>query len=87
MTTALNGYCASLTAAALDAVRSDPNVEYVTEDSVVSVDYESIHFPTTDPAARALTDVDSSIRRPGTAENLGQGVNIYVVGETRRYSG
>jgi hypothetical protein len=79
MAIALNGYCAKLTGTALDAVRSDPDVEYMAEDSIISIDEESTLSLTTGPAVRALAGVDPSIRR---AENLGEGVDIYVIGET-----
>jgi hypothetical protein len=78
VTTALNGYSAKFTGAALDAVRSDPSVEYVMKDSIVSTDSKSTRSRTTGSAARAL--VDRGIRRPSSA--LGLGVEIYVLGET-----
>jgi hypothetical protein len=83
MTTALNGYCAKLTGVALDAVRSDPNVEYVKEESILSMDYEPIRSPTTAPTSRTL--LDRFFRHPRN-NDLGQGVDIYVVGETCTYS-
>jgi hypothetical protein len=79
---ALNGYSAKLTGAALDAVRSDPNVKYLTEDSIVSIDSTSGPSPTTGPAARAL--VNRGTRRPSST--LGLGVDIYVLGETIAYA-
>jgi hypothetical protein len=79
MAIALNGYCAKLTGTALDAVRSDPDVEYMAEDSIVLIDDESTLSLTNGPAVRALAGVDPSIVR---TENLGQGVDIYVVGKT-----
>jgi peptidase inhibitor I9 len=87
---ALNGYCAKLTGAALDAVRSDPTVEYMEEDSILLIDEESTRSLTTDPGARALDGVGPSIRRAGNSDDeysLGKGVDIYVVGETHSYAG
>jgi hypothetical protein len=79
MTTALNGYSAKLTGAALDAVVSDPNVKYVAEDSMISIDSTSNHSCTDVPVARAFDDRD--IRRDSSSD-LGTGVDIYVLGET-----
>jgi hypothetical protein len=41
LTTALNGYAAKLTGVALDAVRSDPNVEFIEQDAMFSSDDDS----------------------------------------------
>ena len=84
MTTALNGYCAKLTGAALDAVHSDPNVDHIEEDGIVSIEYEPIGTPTTvDP----VDPVGPDHRGPPcpTPTDLGNGVDIYVLGETLPY--
>jgi hypothetical protein len=84
MTTALNGYCAKLTGAALDAVRSDPNVDYLSEESFMSIDYETIRSPANGPVGPAgRTLVDRSFIHP-TAP-YGNNVDIYVFGETPPY--
>ena len=81
MTTALNGYCAKLTGTALDAVRSDPNVDHIEEDGIVSIEYEPIGTPTTvDPAG---PDHAGLLYR--TPTDLGNGVDVYVLGETLPY--
>ena len=87
---ALNGYCAKLTGAVLDAVRSDPTVKYMEEDSILSIDQEPTFALTTDPAARALDGVGSSIYRTSNSDDengLGEGVDIYILGETHSYAG
>jgi hypothetical protein len=84
--TALNGYCAKLTGAVLDAVRSDPNVRSIKQDYIFSIDYESTDSPTTDPAPRAIADFDPTIRRDGIPGSRGQGIDIFVVGKTRFYA-
>ena len=82
MTTALNGYCAKLTGAALDAVHSDPNVDHIEEDGIVSIEYEPIGTPTTvDPVGP-----DHIGRSKPTPTDLGKGVDIYVLGETLPYA-
>jgi Peptidase inhibitor I9 len=85
MTIALNGYCAKLTGAALDAVRSDPSVEYVEEESILSIDYdyEPFHSPTTGPAGRTLVD---RLFPRWTPRDLGAGIDIYVLGEAAPYA-
>jgi len=84
MTTALNGYSAKLTGAALDAVLADPSVDYVTEDSIYSINNVSTGSPTTGPASRARAVVDEVGRRDGPN---GQGVDVYILGETLLYTG
>ena len=87
---ALNGYCAKLAGTALDAVRSDPTVEYMEEDSILSIDEDSTFSLTTDPATRALDGVRPSIHRAANSDDrnsLGRGVDIYVLGETHSYAG
>jgi hypothetical protein len=79
MTTALNGYSAKLTGAALDAVVSDPDVKYLTEDSVISADSTPNSSLTGVPVARDFDD--GGIRRESSSD-LGVGVDIYVLGET-----
>jgi hypothetical protein len=83
---ALNGYCAKLTGAVLDAVRSDPNVKRIKQDYIFSIDYDSTDSPTTDPAPRALANFDPIMRRAGIPGSLGQGIDIYVIGETRLHA-
>jgi hypothetical protein len=82
MTTALNGYCARLTGAALDAVLSDPDVDHIEEDSILSIEYEPIGTPTTaDPVGPDHTGPPCP-----TPTDLGNGVDIYVLGETIPYA-
>ena len=60
------------------------------EDSIASIDEDFTRSVTSDPAARALDGVGPSVYRAGNSENkknLGQGVDIYVVGETHFYAG
>jgi hypothetical protein len=84
MTTALNGYCAKLTGAALDAVLSDPNVDHIEEDGNASVKYETIGTPTTvDPVGPVGPDHAGP---PCPDHDNGGGVDIYVLGETLPYA-
>ena len=91
MTTALNGYSAKLTGAALDTVLADPNVAYVAEDATTSFHDEPSYSPTAGPATRDLPAVDAFGRRATTPINgtsyLGQGVDIYMLGDTHPYAG
>jgi hypothetical protein len=88
MTTALNGYSAKLTGAALDAVLADPNVAYVVEDAIASINYKSTRSPTLTPAP-PLAVVDAFGRRTTTPTNGtdGAGVDIYGIGDTRPSAG
>ena len=56
------------------------------EDSIFSIDEGSTLSLTTDPAARG---VGPSIRAGNSDDkrSLGEGVDIYVVGETQSYAG
>jgi hypothetical protein len=56
MTTALNGYSAKLTGAALEAVLSDPNVDYLSENSVIHIDRGSSRSQTNGIAIHSLAD-------------------------------
>jgi Peptidase inhibitor I9 len=89
--TALNGYSAKLTGAALDAVLADPNVAYVVEDAIASINYKSARSPTTGPATPAppLAVVDAFGRRTTTPTNGtdGAGVDIYGIGDARPSAG
>jgi hypothetical protein len=79
-TTSLNSYSAKLTGGVLDAVLTDPNVAYVREDATISINFESTDSPTTDPAPRDLLATDGAVY-------LGQGIDIYVLGENCPYDG
>jgi hypothetical protein len=88
LTTALNGYCAKLTGTALDAVRSDPNVEYVQQDHIFASDDNS----TISTTPVFSSDDESTNSTTGPLEerapsDRGLLTNIYVVGKTRRYAG
>jgi hypothetical protein len=72
-----------LTGAALEAVLSDPNVDFLTEDSVTYINRGSNRSHTNGTAAsisakRGIDDRVSNI--------YGEGVDIYVVGEIYPYS-
>ena len=86
MTTALNGYSAKLTGAALDAVLADPSVAYVVEDAIASINYKSARSSTT---GLPVAVVDAFGRRTTTPTNGtdGMGVDVYGIGETRHYAG
>ena len=92
LTTALNGYCAKLTGTALEAVRSDPNVEYVQQDHIFASDDNS----TISTTPVFSSDGESTNSTTGAFEerriirlapsDRGLLTNIYVVGETRPYA-
>jgi hypothetical protein len=78
--TALNGYSAKLTGAALEAVLSDPNVDFLTEDSVTYINRAPNHSQTNDTA-------DSVPAKRDNFPNIyGEGVDIYIIGEIHPYS-
>jgi hypothetical protein len=66
-------------------VLSDPNVEYVEEDSVGTIQDEAIRSPIAGPSRPpdpVFVDRSSSSFEP---HDLGLGVDIYVIGETPSY--
>jgi hypothetical protein len=87
---ALNGYSAKLTGAALDAVLADPNVAYVVEDAIASINYKSTRSRTTGPATPSppIAVVDAFGRRTTTTTNGtdGLGVDIYGIGKNHPYA-
>jgi hypothetical protein len=80
LTTALNGYAAKLTGVALDAVQSDPNVEYIEQDAMFSSDDDST-LSTTGPANPPPGNISQPKPKIGHYDH-GFRVDIFVLGET-----
>jgi hypothetical protein len=72
-----------LTGAALDAVLSDPNVDFLTEDSVTYINRGPNRSQTNDTADSVPAKRFTDDRFPNF---YGQGVDIYVIGEIHPYS-
>ncbi|KAH8916791.1 subtilisin-like protein [Atractiella rhizophila] len=65
----LNGYAAKLGGAALDQVKNDPNVEFIEEDGIITIDYKVSE-------GVSAADVKKFMKRQS---GTGEGVNIYSV--------
>jgi hypothetical protein len=81
---ALNGFAATLPAAAVDGIRRNPNVAYVEQDAVVTV-----VLTTQNNATWGLDRVDQRalpLSGSYTYDNAGAGVHVYIVDTGIRYT-
>jgi hypothetical protein len=67
-----------LTGVALDAVRSDPNVEFIEQDAIFSGDDDST-ISTTGPADPPPGNISQANPK---IDDFGSNVDIFVLGET-----